>query len=123
MANTNVLAIEAAREALRDDEFYKFSLQKNTEAKQHIYKTLDGLGLSYIPSHTNFVFFKTGRPIQRHDQCHGAGKCDHRKTFSANDELGAHKHRNHGRDESVWLCPGKSNDLECEKDDLTTCCT
>lgn len=64
MANTNVLAIEAAREALRDDEFYKFSLQKNTEAKQHVYKTLDGLGLSYIPSHTNFVFFKTGRPIR-----------------------------------------------------------
>ena len=63
MANTNVLAIEAAREALRDDEFYKFSLQKNTEAKQHIYKTLDSLGLPYIPSHTNFVFFKTGRPI------------------------------------------------------------
>ncbi len=63
MANTNVLAIEAAREALRDDDFYKFSLQRNTEAKQLIYKTLDNLGLSYIPSHTNFVFFKTGRPI------------------------------------------------------------
>jgi histidinol-phosphate aminotransferase len=63
MANTNVLAIEAAREALRDDDFYKFSLQRNAEAKQLIYKTLDNLGLSYIPSHTNFVFFKTGRPI------------------------------------------------------------
>jgi histidinol-phosphate aminotransferase len=64
MANTNVLAIEAAREALRDDEFYKFSLQMNTTAKQHIYNTLDELGLSYIPSHTNFVFFRTGKPIQ-----------------------------------------------------------
>ncbi|MBT8280288.1 MAG: histidinol-phosphate aminotransferase family protein [Muriicola sp.] len=64
MANTNVLAIEAAREALRDDEFYKFSLQMNTEAKGHIYSTLDSLGLSYIPSHTNFVFFKTGVPIE-----------------------------------------------------------
>ncbi|MEY8021717.1 histidinol-phosphate transaminase [Muriicola sp. SD30] len=64
MANTNVLAIEAAREALRDDEFYKFSLKMNTEAKAHIYSTLDDLGLSYIPSHTNFVFFKTGMPIQ-----------------------------------------------------------
>jgi histidinol-phosphate aminotransferase len=37
---------------------------KNTEAKQHIYNTLDSLGLSYIPSHTNFVFFKTGKPIR-----------------------------------------------------------
>jgi len=63
MANTNVLAIEAAREALKDDEFYKFSLQMNAEAKQYIYQTLDDLGLKYIPSHTNFVFFRTGRPI------------------------------------------------------------
>ncbi|NER11402.1 histidinol-phosphate aminotransferase [Muriicola jejuensis] len=64
MANTNVLAIEAAREALRDNEFYKFSLQMNAEAKRYIYKTLDDLNLPYIPSHTNFVFFKTGRPIR-----------------------------------------------------------
>ncbi|WP_372973082.1 histidinol-phosphate transaminase [Muriicola sp.] len=64
MANTNVLAIEAAREALKDDDFYKFSLQMNAEAKQYIYKTLDDLDLRYIPSHTNFVFFKTGRQIR-----------------------------------------------------------
>ena len=64
MAMTNILAIEAAKEALKDDDFYKFSLIKNTEAKNHIYQTLETLGLEYIPSHTNFVFFKTGRPIQ-----------------------------------------------------------
>jgi len=64
MANTNILAIEAAKEALKDDDFYKFSLLKNTEAKQHIYTTLDSLGLPYIKSHTNFVFFKTGKPIR-----------------------------------------------------------
>ena len=64
MANTNVLAIEAARQALKDDEFYKFSLQMNTEAKKYIYNTLDSLNLRYIPSHTNFVFFRTGRPIR-----------------------------------------------------------
>ncbi|WP_297795015.1 histidinol-phosphate transaminase, partial [uncultured Eudoraea sp.] len=29
MANTNILAIEAAKEALRDDEFYKFSIEQN----------------------------------------------------------------------------------------------
>lgn len=63
MAMTNVLAIEAAKEALRDDDFYKFSLVKNTEAKSAIYKTLDDLNLEYVKSHTNFVFFKTGRPI------------------------------------------------------------
>lgn len=63
MAMTNVLAIEAAKEALKDDEFYKFSIAKNVEAKNMIYKTLDDLGLEYIKSHTNFVFFKTGRHI------------------------------------------------------------
>ena len=64
MANTNVLAIAGAQGALEDDEFYKFSIAKNAEAKQYIYKTLGDMGLEYIPSHTNFVFFKTGRPIQ-----------------------------------------------------------
>lgn len=63
MAMTNVLAIEAAKQALDDDEFYKFSVAKNMEAKQAIYKTLDDLELPYVKSHTNFVFFKTGRHI------------------------------------------------------------
>lgn len=63
MANTNTMAIEAAKEALKDDEFYKSSLLNNVKAKKHIYSTLDDLNLEYIKSHTNFVFFKTGRPI------------------------------------------------------------
>ncbi|MCE2612273.1 aminotransferase class I/II-fold pyridoxal phosphate-dependent enzyme [Flavobacteriaceae bacterium D16] len=64
MANTNILAMEAAKEALRDPDFYKYSLLKNEEAKSLIYSTLDSMGLPYVPSHTNFVFFKSGRPIQ-----------------------------------------------------------
>ena len=64
MANTNVLAIAAAQGALDDDDFYKFSIAKNAEAKQRIYKALDDMDLEYIRSHTNFVFFKTGRPIE-----------------------------------------------------------
>lgn len=63
MAMTNVLAIEAARTAMVDDDFYKFSLLKNAEAKTSIYKTLEHLNLEYVKSHTNFVFFKTGRSI------------------------------------------------------------
>ncbi len=63
MANTNVLAIQAAKEALQDDEFYKFSIAKTSEAKAIIYDTLNGLGLEHVKSHTNFVFFKTGRHI------------------------------------------------------------
>ena len=64
MANTNVLAIAGAQGALKDDDFYKFSIAKNAEAKNHIYKALDQMGLEYIQSHTNFVFFKTGKPIE-----------------------------------------------------------
>jgi histidinol-phosphate aminotransferase len=63
MANTNILAIEAAKTAIQDDEFYKFSIAKNKEAKDYIYTTLDDLNLEYIRSHSNFVFFKSGRHI------------------------------------------------------------
>jgi len=63
MANTNILALEAAKTALTDDEFYKFSIAKNDQAKKSIYKTLESLGIPYVPSHTNFVFFKSGMSI------------------------------------------------------------
>lgn len=63
MANTNILAIEAAKMALKNDDFYKFSILKNTEAKDYLYNSFSEMGLEYIPSHTNFVFFKTGRDI------------------------------------------------------------
>jgi len=63
-AFTNILALKAAQTALEDKEFYDFSLGKNREAKDIIYKTLDSLELPYIQSHTNFVFFKSGRPIR-----------------------------------------------------------
>ncbi len=64
MASTNTPAISAARKALEDTEFYRFSLARNEAAKRAIYQTLEGLDLPYVKSHTNFVFFRTGRPIQ-----------------------------------------------------------
>jgi histidinol-phosphate aminotransferase len=63
MASTNIPAIKAASAALADDEFYNFSLKKNTEGKDMIYSVLDDLSLEYKKSHTNFVFFKSGRDI------------------------------------------------------------
>jgi histidinol-phosphate aminotransferase len=65
MANTNTLAVEAAKTALMDTDFYKYSVARTSESKNIIYETLKTLGLPYIPSHTNFVFFRTGRPIQQ----------------------------------------------------------
>ena len=63
VAMSNVYAIEGAKEALKDEEFFKFSIQKTREAKQIIYATLDHLELDYVKSSTNFVFFKSGRDI------------------------------------------------------------
>jgi len=63
VAMTNVYAIAGAKEALNDHEFYNFSIQKNKEAKQLIYKTLEHLDLEYIKSNTNFVFFHSGKDI------------------------------------------------------------
>ena len=59
----NMLALHAASAALVDQDFYRFSLQKNAEGKALICQTLDSLKLPYVRSHANFVFFKTGKDI------------------------------------------------------------
>lgn len=63
MAAPSIPAIKSAMAAYADEEFYKFSFNKNKEGKEIIYSALDQLGLEYIKSHTNFVFFKSGRDI------------------------------------------------------------
>ncbi len=63
VANTNVLAIQAAITAMDDNEFYEFSLKKVKEGKQLMYQTMDQMNLEYLKSNTNFIFFKTGRDI------------------------------------------------------------
>jgi histidinol-phosphate aminotransferase len=63
MAQTNVLAVSAASEALKDEDFYTFSLNKANEEKDKIYKLLDYLNLKYIKSSTNFVFFESKKHI------------------------------------------------------------
>jgi len=63
VAFVGTVGMVAAKEALADKEFYAFSLLKNKEAKEHIYATLDSLGLVYMPSHTNFVFLKPKKEL------------------------------------------------------------
>jgi histidinol-phosphate aminotransferase len=65
VANTNIMAIEAAKAALQDEAFYRFSLQKNIEARQMIESTLDELGLEYLPSQANFVFFHAKQDVRK----------------------------------------------------------
>lgn len=62
-AYNNIAGLYAAQAALQDQEFYRYSLQKNAESRQMIYDTLDELGLRYVRSHANFVFFESGRDI------------------------------------------------------------
>lgn len=63
VAYTNVIALKAAVSSMKDDEFYRFSLEKVKECKQIMYAAMDELKLEYIKSNTNFIFFKTGRNI------------------------------------------------------------
>lgn len=63
MAGPNMLAIFAALEALKDQEFYNYSLEQNKQGKEVIYSALKDLNLEYIPSHSNFIFFHSGREI------------------------------------------------------------
>jgi histidinol-phosphate aminotransferase len=65
VANTNIMAIEAGKSALEDKEFYRFSLSKNLEARKMIESTLDELGLEYLPSQANFVFFHAKEDVKK----------------------------------------------------------
>jgi histidinol-phosphate aminotransferase len=64
VANTNIMAIEAGKAAMQDDEFYQFSLKKNRETKLLLTQTLDDLKLPYTDSHANFVFFHLGKDVK-----------------------------------------------------------
>ena len=58
VAQTNVLAVAAATEALKDEE-----LKKAKEVQSKIYKLLDYLNLKYVKSSTNFIFFESKKHI------------------------------------------------------------
>lgn len=64
MGGMNIPALFAAEAALEDQSFYEKSLALNEESKEQIYQTLDRMGLRYIRTHGNFVFFKSGIPIR-----------------------------------------------------------
>jgi histidinol-phosphate aminotransferase len=65
MGGPSVLSIFAAVEALKDEDFYDYSLEQNRLGKEVIYGALKELELEYIPSHSNFVFFHSGREIRK----------------------------------------------------------
>ena len=64
MTGVSMPAIRAAQAALTETDFYQRSLLRNQEAKTYLYQQFEQLGLRYLPSHTNFVFFESGRDIK-----------------------------------------------------------
>lgn len=60
----NIIGLNAALASYQDEDFQKLCRQKNSEAKEYVYKLFRETGRRYLPSHTNFVFFHTGRPIE-----------------------------------------------------------
>ncbi|MAP95803.1 MAG: classes I and II aminotransferase [Ponticaulis sp.] len=61
MSWTPSTSIAAAIGCYNDMEFINMSKGKIIEAKQMITTTLDTLGMDYLPSQTNFIYFKSGK--------------------------------------------------------------
>jgi histidinol-phosphate aminotransferase len=55
--SVNTLAQAAAAAALDDEAFVRQSLKMNEEGKKYLYKQLAGLGLKYIETESNFIYF------------------------------------------------------------------
>ncbi len=55
----SVLSMHAALASYKDTDFIEFSRVNNAISRSYLYDVLEKLGFFYIPSHTNFVLFKT----------------------------------------------------------------
>lgn len=61
----NLIGMRAAIASYRDPAFQAFSRQKNRQSREIVYRALEDFRLKYLPSHTNFIFFRTGQPIEQ----------------------------------------------------------
>ncbi len=57
--NTNALAQIGALAALSDYKHVEKSIALNNEGKKFLYQSFDRLGVSYVPTETNFIYFET----------------------------------------------------------------
>ena len=62
--NVNHLAQVGARAALDDHQHLRASRKINAEGKVYLYRQLEEMGLKYVPSEANFIFFDTGKDCQ-----------------------------------------------------------
>ncbi len=61
--SVNVVGVRGAIASLQDTGFQNLSRAQNRASKSMMYKFCRSAGLEYVPSETNFVLFRTGRPI------------------------------------------------------------
>ena len=61
----NIIGLRAAAASYSDPDFQDSCRRKNHEAKEIVCDFFQKTGRRYIPSHTNFVFFHTGQPIDQ----------------------------------------------------------
>lgn len=62
--NVNMMAQIAAYYSLADDSEVERRRLENQEQKTYLYSCFDRLGIEFVPSETNFVYFKTERPVE-----------------------------------------------------------
>jgi histidinol-phosphate aminotransferase len=62
--NVNVVGQVAAYYSLADDAEVKRRRDENQEQKTYLYACFDRLGISYVPSETNFVWVETEKPVE-----------------------------------------------------------
>ncbi|MGB5737731.1 MAG: histidinol-phosphate transaminase [Woeseia sp.] len=60
----NILGMHAAYASYQDEEFQRFTLQKNRESMDIVEAMFEELGLRYVKSNANFTFFETGIPVE-----------------------------------------------------------
>ena len=65
MTSPNIFAVRAARASLADRAFLTDTRRRIIASRQRITKELTGLGLAYAEPQGNFVFFDTGKPLER----------------------------------------------------------
>lgn len=59
--NVNLVAQAAAIAALKDEAHYRKSREINIEGKQYLYEQFAAMGLTYVPTETNFIFVDVGQ--------------------------------------------------------------
>jgi histidinol-phosphate aminotransferase len=70
--NANHFATVAGLASLRDPDFVRQSLDVNERGKAILYDCLEELGLTFMPSHTNFVMHRINGELQAYGHLGGA---------------------------------------------------